>query len=89
MLPLSGQVQWLHSIHPLRRSPKRSISISGPLQRGQRLSTKGFILHLSVGGSIGNFTPAARAAQGGPDAPYHSYERRMINGYPKICALRT
>jgi hypothetical protein len=48
MLLLSGQVQRLHSIHPIRRSPKRSISISGPLQRGQRLSTKGFTLHLSV-----------------------------------------
>ncbi len=36
-----------------------------------------------VGGSIGDFTPAARAAQGRPDALYHSYERRMTNGYPK------
>src|SRR4029079_7390991 len=87
MLPLSGQVQRLHSIHPTRRSPKRSISISGPLQRGQRLSTKGFILYLSVNGSIGDFTPAARAAQGQPDALYHSYERGMTNGYPKNLRL--
>ena len=30
-----GQVQRLHTTQPMRRSPNRSISMSGPLQRGQ------------------------------------------------------